>query len=63
MSNNGQLLKPGQKVPQSGQYERTGPRGGKRDGTEITGVENKRLPPGSEPGERFRLVDPTKHQP
>lgn len=56
------LFKPGERVPQSGQYERTGPKGGKRDGLEVTGVEGKRLPPTPEPGERYRLVDPTKHR-
>lgn len=55
----GTLLKPGEIVPDSGQYEMTGPRGG-GTGIERTGVENKRLPPTLHPGQKYRLVDPTK---
>jgi hypothetical protein len=56
------LLKPGQSAPQSGQYEITGPRGGKvAGGPEVTAVEGKPLPPTPEPGQKFRLVDPTNH--
>lgn len=54
-------LKPGQAAPKSGQYEVVGPRGGTR-GREVTGVKGKRLPPTQESGERYRLVDPTKHR-
>ena len=53
-------LKPGQSVPQSGQYEIVGPRGGKT-GEEITGVRGKTLPPTQKPGSTYKLVDPTKH--
>lgn len=54
------LLRPGQSVPKSGQYERIGPRGGKT-GEEITGVKGKILPPTPQPGSFYKLVDPTKH--
>lgn len=54
-------LKPGELVPASGQYEVIGPRGGER-GREITGVRGKRLPPTQQPGEKYRLVDKTKHK-
>lgn len=53
-------LKPGQKVPRSGQYEIIGPRGGKT-GEEITGVKGKTLPPTPKAGSAYKLVDPTKH--
>jgi len=52
-------LKPGQKVPRSGQYEIIGSRGG-QTGEEITGVKGKILPPTPKPGQKFILVDPTK---
>ena len=55
------LHKPGEKAPRSGQYEVTGPRGGSR-GREVTAVKGERLPPTQVPGERYRLVDPTKHK-
>lgn len=52
-------LRPGQKAPKSGQYVVVGPRGGTRD-REITSIKGKPLPP-SKPGERYILVDETKH--
>jgi len=53
-------LRPGMPAPDSGQYGRQGPRGGKRDG-ETTGVRGKRLPPTPERGETYFLKDSTKH--
>lgn len=53
-------LKPGQNVPQYGQYEIIEPRGGET-GEEITGVKGKTLPPTPKPGSTYRLVDLTKH--
>lgn len=53
------ILKPGEKVPVSGQYEEIGPRGG-WIGKEITGVKGKRLPP-PHSGVAYKLVDRTKH--
>lgn len=52
-------LSPGAKTPVSGQYERIGPRGG-RTGAEVTSVRGSPLPPGRK-GEKYRLVDRTKH--
>jgi hypothetical protein len=52
--------KSGQICPTSGQYQIVGKRGG-RTGKERTVVEGKRFPPTLEPGQGFRLVDPTKH--
>ena len=53
-------LKPGTPTPESGQYERVGPRGG-RTGEEVTAVQNKPLPPTPKPGETYNLVDRTRH--
>ena len=53
-------LKPGQIVPRSGQYQQTGPRGG-RD-PEVTSVKGEPLPPAPTRGSAYTLVDPTKHQ-
>ncbi|CEG87484.1 Putative uncharacterized protein [Propionibacterium freudenreichii] len=54
----GDNFKPGQAAPASGQYEIIGPRGG-HTGKERTGVRGKPLPPTDQPGQSFRLVDPT----
>lgn len=59
MTERKQLLKPGQKVPVSGQYAVIGPRGGET-GEEITGVKNKTLPPTQKPGQKYMLADRTK---
>lgn len=56
---NDDLFKPGETAPRSGQYEITGPRGG-ATGIERTVVRGEPLPPTLEPGQRFRLTDPTK---
>jgi hypothetical protein len=47
-------LKPGEKVPISGQYK-------KSTGGEVTGVKGKRLPPGPK-GTKYTLADKTKHK-
>lgn len=52
-------FKPGEKAPQSGQYEIIGPRGG-RTGQERTVVQGEPFPPTPQPGQQYRLVDPTK---
>lgn len=54
-------LKPGTPAPRSGQYERVGPRGG-GTGAEVTSTRDKPLPPTPQPGQGYRLVDPTKHK-
>lgn len=53
-------LKPGQKVPISGQYEVIGPRGGKT-GHEVTLVKGESAPPTMKAGQKMVLVDKTKH--
>ncbi len=53
-------LKPGAKVPRSGQYQQTGPRGGQ--GKEVTSVKGERLPPTPKKGMTYKLVDPTKNK-
>lgn len=57
-----QLFNPGQSTPESGQYEVVGPRGGRREGLEITSTQGNPLPPTSEPGLKYVLVDKTKHK-
>lgn len=51
---------PGQKADKSGQYEIIGPRGGET-GEERTVTRGEPLPPTPKPGQRYTLVDPTKH--
>ncbi|HBB35645.1 MAG TPA: hypothetical protein DDZ80_26430 [Cyanobacteria bacterium UBA8803] len=53
-----ELRKPGEIATQSGQYEITGPRGG-GTGQERTVTKGEPLPPTPEPGQRYKLVDPT----
>ncbi|MFA5228596.1 MAG: YjzC family protein [Candidatus Paceibacterota bacterium] len=50
---------PGEKAPNSGQYEIIGTRGG-RTGTERTVVKGEPLPPTKKSGETYILVDKTK---
>ena len=52
--------KPGQRVPRSGQYEIIGTRGG-RTGKERTVVKDEPFPPTPKGGQRYYIVDPTKH--
>jgi hypothetical protein len=52
--------KPGQKAIRSGQYEIVGQRGG-RTGKERTVTKGEPLPPTPQKGQKYRLVDPTKH--
>jgi hypothetical protein len=54
-------IKPGQRAPQSGQYEIIGPRGG-RTGAERTVVQGEPLPPTPRPQQQYIIVDPTKTQ-
>lgn len=53
-------FKPGEIAPRSGQYGITGPRGG-ATGKERTVTRGEPLPPTPEPGQKYVLVDPTKH--
>lgn len=52
--------KPGETAPRSGQYEIVGPRGG-GTGKERTVTEGEPMPPTPQPGQKYKLVDPTKH--
>lgn len=47
---------PGSVVEQSGQYKNTS------TGTEVTSVKGERLPPTPESGQKYVLVDKTKHK-
>lgn len=58
MSKNTKGLRPGQMAPHSGQYQITGPRGGR--GPERTVVRGEPLPPTPSPGSTYTLVDRTK---
>lgn len=57
-----ELYTSGQPAPASGQYKIVGPRGGERDGNEVTSTKGNPLPPVPEPGLKLKLVDPTKHK-
>lgn len=54
-------LKPGTPAPKSGQYQQVWQRGGSQGRPEVTAVAGKPLPPTPKPGERYVLVDPTRH--
>lgn len=56
-----ELRRPGEIAQISGQYEITGPRGG-RTGQERTVTKGEPLPPTPEPGQCYKLVDPTNHK-
>lgn len=53
-------LKPGSDAPKSGQYQEIGPRGGK--GREVTSVKGETLPPTTQHGATYKLVDPSKNK-
>jgi len=53
-------LKPGTTAPKSGQYQEIGPRGGK--GREVTSVKGESLPPTTQAGSSYKLVDPSKNK-
>lgn len=53
-------LKPGSTAPKSGQYQEIGPRGGK--GREVTSVRGESLPPTTQQGATYKLVDPSKNK-
>jgi len=49
-------FKPGEAAPRSGQYRNT------RTQTEVTVTRGEPLPPTPKKGQRYILVDPTKHK-
>lgn len=53
-------LSPGARAPRSGQYAIVGPRGGDT-GKERTVVRGEPLPPTPKAGQKYVLVDPTRH--
>lgn len=53
-------FKPGETALRSGQYKIIGPKGGET-GKERTVTKGEPLPPTEKPGQRYILVDPTKH--
>jgi len=61
MTKKSKALPPGTPAPVSGQYEEKGPRGG-GTGAEVTAIEGRPLPPTSKPGNKYDLVDRTKHK-
>ena len=54
-------FKPGETVPQSGQAEIIGPRGG-QTGEERTVTRGEPFPPTPKRGQVFRIVDVTQHR-
>ena len=54
--------KPGEKVPDSGQYDVVGPRGGKTNEGERTAVTGEPFPPTPKPGQKYELADKAKHK-
>ena len=54
-------IKPGNLAPKSGQYEVTGPRGG-RTGHEVTLPKGHTAPPTPKPGQSYTMVDQTKNK-
>jgi hypothetical protein len=50
------IFKPGQIAPKSGQYKNVGTK------TEVTVTRGEPLPPTPRGGQKYRLVDPTKHK-
>ena len=55
-------LRPGSRVPHSGQYEERGPRGGDVGGREVTSPKGGRLPPTTQPGRTYDFVDPSDNK-
>jgi len=61
MASRKKTYKPGQRAPRSGQYEIVGPRGG-GTGKERTVTRREPFPPTPKRGQRYILVDPTRHK-
>jgi 3,4-dihydroxy-2-butanone 4-phosphate synthase len=56
-----EMHRPGEIVPRSAQAEIVGPRGG-HTGEERTVTIGERFPPTPQKGQRYVIVDPTKHR-
>lgn len=52
----GKEYKPGEIAKKSGQYQNTTTK------TEVTGTKGEPLPPTPKSGQRYKMVDPTKHK-
>lgn len=61
ISENERLYKPGEIVPESGQYELINSDGSSQ-GREVTSTKGEHFPPTPEPGMHYKLVDPTQHK-
>ena len=55
-------FKPGQIAPASGQYLEVGPKGGTVGRREVTSVKGEPLPPTTQRGSSYRIVDRTRNQ-
>lgn len=60
-SMNKKLFKPGQKIPESGQAEVIN-QIGNPTGNEVTIIEGKTFPPTPKKGQKYHIVDRTKHK-
>jgi hypothetical protein len=58
MAKKPEVHKPGEPAPDSGLYEKVGPRGGKTGDTAVS-VEGRPLPPTDKPGEGWILDEPS----
>jgi len=54
--------KPGNIAPRSGQYKIIGPRGGSTGKGKRTIVRGEPFPPTPKAGQRYKMVNPTKHK-
>ncbi len=55
------IIKPGETSPKSGQYLEVGPRGG-QGGREVTVPKGRPMPPSTDSGRGYILVDPTNNK-
>ncbi|MBD3374465.1 YjzC family protein [candidate division KSB1 bacterium] len=53
---NKKRFNPGEKAPKSGQYKNT------RTGNEVTVTRGEPMPPTPKKGQKYVIVDPTKHK-
>lgn len=61
LAKNLDLYSPGERAPESGQYEVTNS-AGEGTGVEVTSIQGHPLPPTREPNQFYKLVDSTKHK-